>query len=99
MAKKIDKKLNQDNLVKEAMKKFGSEFWIKQGSEWSDSAILWTGEGATMPDGLPVFNYYSEDYKEITYQMGVHKKFIKWLESKGLFAEPYDAGTLIVHKI
>jgi hypothetical protein len=93
------KKFNQEKLVQEAKSKFGAEFWIKQGSEWSEGTILWTGEGAIMPDGLPVFNYYSEDYKEVIYQMGVHKDFVKWLDSKGLFAEPNDAGTLLVYRV
>lgn len=52
-----------------------------------------TGEGSEMPDGMPAFDYWSQDYKEITYIMGVHKDLVAFLDKYDWYAEAHDAGT------
>lgn len=83
-------------LAKDIKKKF-PHVWIKPGGDFdSDSKnSLWTGEGSEI-DGYPAFDHY--DTKEILYTMGVHKKLEKFLQSRGYFAEPYDAGTYFIYK-
>jgi len=92
---------DQENLVKELKKKFGSKFWVKPGNEWSDGAVLWSGEEARMPDGEDAFNYYGfeSDPQEKIWIMGVHKDLVQWSKSKGLFWEPNDAGTYLAYPI
>ena len=93
-AKKWTEK-EQDALCEEAKAKFGKDFWCKPGHEWGQNAIFWTGESAIMADGLEAYDTYAMDPKETIYVMGIHKDLIKWAESKKIFLEPYDAGTLI----
>ena len=91
----------QDKLVEEMKAKFGANFWVKPGNEWSKSAVLWSGEGAIMPDGTPAFDSmaYERDPQEKLYVMGVHKDLVKWIEAKGLFWEANDAGTYLAYPI
>jgi hypothetical protein len=100
LAKKFSEE-EQDALVQELKKKFGSKFWVKPGSEWREGAVLWSGEGAYMPNGDPAFNSYGfeQDPEEKIWQMGVHKDLEKWAKSKGLFWESYDAGTYLAYPI
>lgn len=89
----------QDQLVQEAKAKFGAGFWVKSGYEWKAGAVLWSGEGAMMPDGNPAFSSmaWESDPKENLYIMGVHKDLIKWSKSKGLSWESYDSGTYLAY--
>jgi hypothetical protein len=50
-----------------------------------------TGEGCIV-NGMPVFDYYSQDYK--MYELGVLKTVADWARARGMFGEAYDAGTL-----
>lgn len=52
-----------------------------------------TGEGSEMPDEMPAFDYWSQDYKETTYIMGVHKDLVAFLDKHGWYAEAHDPGT------
>ena len=62
----------------------------------NDGGIWLSGEDDdTMPNGVRIFNYYSENYK--LYDIGVHVKFQKMLENNGWFAEWYDAGTIMLY--
>jgi hypothetical protein len=90
-------KLEQKKLCAEAKEKFGKYFWCKPGSEFDSSgAVLWTGDGAILEDGLVACNSYSQDYD--TYPTGVHKDLEAWAKEKGIFFEFYDAGTLLAYK-
>lgn len=64
----------------------------------NDDGGIWLSaeNGDTMPDGRPIFNYYSENYK--LYDIGVHVKFQKMLEDNGWWAEWYDAGTIMLYQ-
>ncbi len=48
-------------------------------------------EGGTIDD-LPACDYYSEDYNEVIYVMGVHKKLQKLVEDHGWFVECCNPG-------
>ena len=60
------------------------------------------GEGGTVTvDGieLAAANYWSEDYKEEYYQLGVSHQLVAALEDEGYFAEWHDGGTLLAYEI
>lgn len=66
------------------------EFDGGKGGIWS------SGEnGDEAKDGFALFNYYTQDYKEVRYQFGVHKEIRELLEANGWYAEWYDAGTIM----
>ncbi len=62
---------------------------------------LWcSGEdGTEASDEMPLFNYWCEDYKEITYVFGVHKEIGNLLEQYGWYAEWHDAGTVFIGEV
>jgi hypothetical protein len=77
--------------------------WFKDGVEWDgqEDTSVWTGEGSYIDvDGfeMDIFNYWSEDYKEVTYVMGVHKKFREFVEKHGFWVECHDAGTYFLYR-
>jgi len=58
---------------------------------------IWTGEGTYSLDGeWEVFNYFSEDYAEKNYVMGVYKPFRKIVEDAGWMIECHDPGTYFI---
>lgn len=88
----------QRDLVEKFKKKFGHRFWMKPGHEWGEGAVLWSGEGAIMPDGMAAFNYWY-DGTDGLYDMGVHKDLQAFTEKLKLFWEPNDAGTYLAYKL
>ena len=88
---------NRDTLLEILVKTF-PKGWFKE-SEGFDGREggIWTGEGSEMKDGLSMFDYWSEDYEEVIYQMGVHKDLIKILDEHGYYAEAYDPGTYMIY--
>lgn len=56
----------------------------------SEGGIWFQQEGALHPDGTYYFDYYGLNQ--------VHSELQKTLDSLGLFAEPYDAGTWMAFK-
>jgi hypothetical protein len=64
--------------------------------EWdgTEGGIWFRMEGECHPDGRPYYDYYTLDP---SYNFGVHPDLDKTLESLGLHAEPYDAGTLMAY--
>jgi len=99
------KKLKKPEKITESQKealidKFEKAFpnaWVKPGDEFSGGgAVLWSGEGAEHKD-IALFNYYDDDPKERTYQMGVHVDLVKWSEENGLYWEAHDAGTYLAY--
>jgi len=95
--------LSPQTFVQAFKAKFGGDksFYLKIDSENNP----YTGEGANLPNGLPIFNpYHDEEMAEcarefgfkhkFTYNGGVNPDVDKFCESVGWIAEPYDAGTL-----
>jgi len=48
-------------------------------------------------DDLPLLDPFGMDTREVTYRLGVHKKFSNFCEQVGWYCELYDAGTLMVY--
>lgn len=59
---------------------------------------IWTSgeDDLEAKDGYTLFNYYSQDYKEVRYQLGVHKEIRDLLTQHGWWAEWYDSGTVML---
>ena len=75
--------------------------WVKDGSEWNGgSEVLWSGEGATIPNGegeaVNAFDYYGP---ESIYEFGVHKTLVAWAEKNGVYWECHDPGTYHAYKV
>ena len=60
---------------------------------------IWTGAepGPEDKSGMPLFDYYNEDYKEEFYIFGVRKHFHDFLDRNGWWCEWYDAGTMMIY--
>lgn len=66
----------------------------------SEGGIWTSGEdGITDRVGLPLFDYYAEDYEERLYELGVRKHLVNFLERNGWYAEWHDAGTVTLWPI
>ena len=59
--------------------------------------IKGTENGVTAQDEFPLFDYYTEDYREVRYVLGIHKEFLNFVEPLGWMAEWYDAGTIVLY--
>jgi len=66
------------------------EFNGSKGGIWSSAE-----NGDEAKDGFNLFNYYSEDYNEVRYHIGVHKEIYNLLEKNGWYAEWNDPGTIM----
>ena len=65
----------------------------------SEGGIWLSGEsGVTDKEGLELFDYYAEDYKEEYYIFGVRKHLHFWAYRAGWFFEWHDAGTMMLWK-
>jgi hypothetical protein len=91
------------NILDDFLKTF-PKAWAKDGASWSDGAVLWSGEGSDVEvvwEGetfeLPMFDYWSEDYNETTYIMGVHKEAVAFADKHGCHWEANDPGTYIMY--
>lgn len=82
----------RDKFIETLQKKY-PDAWFKP----SGNNQIKTGEGAQI-DEYPLFDYYTQDWKETTYVMGVYKPFNEFIEQNGWWAEAEDAGTLIIYK-
>jgi len=65
------------------------------GHEKVDQDGLWFrgSEGGEAPDGYPFFDYWGE------FGPRYHLKLEALVEKHGFFLEPYDAGTLMAHRV
>lgn len=63
-----------------------SETWMRM----IDGAPT-TGEGCYI-NGLPIYDHWTTNYD--LYELGILKTVADWARTKGMFGEPYDAGTL-----
>lgn len=80
-----DLKAAYPKLFVRPLAEFGAQGWTEG---------VWTGGEALMPDGLPIFTGIHNDCDE--YDGFVHAGFAAWLESRGWYIEPYDAGTFFI---
>ena len=55
-----------------------------------------TEDGLTAKDGFNLFDYYTQDYKEVRYVFGVHKAIREMVEKLGWYFEWNDAGTIMI---
>ena len=96
--------------ILEAFRVAFPKVWVKPGNEFNgcENAVLWSGESSfvvetyTDPDTgaietyeVEAFNYYAEDYKEVTYILGVHKALVAFADRHGIYWECNDPGTYI----
>lgn len=86
---------NVDKLEELIEKKFPG-VWLQPGSHMDhpDTCLI-SGEGSTH-NGVEVFNYWAEDYRETTYRMKVLIEFADFVESHGYYVEFIDAGTVAI---
>lgn len=89
---------NREKLM-ELLKQQFPKMWMKTSEEFADSFVggIWTGENSYDNEELPMFDYHSEDYKEILYVMGVRKTLADLLQQHGWFCEFYDSGTVFIY--
>jgi hypothetical protein len=93
--KRRAKSMTREERVVESLVKRFPKVWAKPGSDFRQGAIVWSGEGSEMPNGLPAFDYYSESS---LYEFGVHKKLVEWAAKRGMYWECYDPGTFLAYK-
>ena len=92
--------MNREELIKELIKRYPNKMFRTTEEFNGSKGGIWTsGEDGHMKSGLPLFNYYSQDYEEKNYIFGVSKILHNWLEKKGWYCEWYDAGTVMIWKI
>jgi len=98
------KTFTEGRLLKALEKKWPNGFW-RSGNEWDGRKkgnTVWAGaEDSDVTwgkNGLPLFNYWVEDYEEHHYTFGVHNKFRQWLEDRGWWSEWNDPGTIFFYK-
>jgi len=93
--------MSRDELMN-ALEKMYPKAWFKDGEDFRNDGSnnsIWTGEGSYANNGMELFNYYSEDYEEKNYIMGVYKPLHNFLKSVGYFAESNDPGTYLIYPI
>lgn len=91
--------MEREALMEEIVERYG-ELHIRTTAEFygDNSKGIWmSGEGvnAVEKDGNTILSYYAEGKK---YELGVHVKFLKFLEKRGWFPEWYDCGTMMLYK-
>ena len=91
--------LTQEQLQEALIAKFGRDFFVRTTEEFNGTeGGLWLSAESDKPtmNGLPLFDYYSQDHSETSYVMGTNKAFVEWLEERGWYVEFYDAGTVML---
>jgi hypothetical protein len=82
-------------IIQEIKTKF-PKVWVKPGPDFNGgSALVWSGENAFMPDGMPAFKFYFEQYPN-TYEDGVHKDLVKLAKEHKCIWECFDPGTYLL---
>lgn len=64
----------------------------------TDKVVINAEESPEDRDGLPIFNYWAEDYKETYYIFGVRKHLHNFLERNGWYAEWVNSYTIALYK-
>lgn len=70
-------------------------FW--EGMDFDGSDCIMGGEGSNI-NGIPAFDYYTDDYTEQLYVSGVNAELDSFLRDNGWWAECYDPGTWKIWK-
>ena len=89
----------RDQLMRQIADKFPRLF-LKTSEEFDRSKrnAIWTSaEDGCAEDGRLLFSYYAEDFREITYVLGVHRVMLQILDAAGWYAEFYDPGTVMIY--
>jgi|688.fasta_scaffold75212_3 hypothetical protein len=87
--------MSREDLMKELKTKYKIKFVdTTENFNGSQGGIWLSAEDRDeLPNGLDIFNYYSESPK---YDLGVHVDFVKFLDSCGWYAEWNDPGTIML---
>ena len=91
----MNKKLNQNSLIKRINKLMPEAQAVKASEFYNDSSrdgIWFKGSEDFSKDDLRIFDYYEE------YGYSIHPKLDKILTNAGWYGEPYDAGTLMAYE-
>lgn len=71
---------------------------IKVLEKDKDTIVLNVEESAYTKDGLLLFNYWAEDYKEERFVMGVRKTLNEYIEKNGWYTEWVNSYTIAIAK-
>ena len=94
------KTLSRESLMAKLQKAYPNML-LRTTEEFNGSeGGIWTSGESGIRDkkGMELFNYYSEDYKEVNYVLGVRKHLHEFLERNGWYCEWYDAGTIMIYQ-
>lgn len=92
--------LSREKLMAKLQKAYPTMF-LRTTEEFNGSeGGIWTSGESGLCDkkGMELFNYYSEDYREVSYVLGVRKHLYEFLERNGWYCEWYDAGTIMIYQ-
>lgn len=94
------KNLNRDELM-DLLATTYPKMFLRTTEEFNGSHNgIWTSgeDGLCGKNGLELFDYWNQDYKEIYYQMGVNKELVDLLDNAGWYYEHYDSGTIMIYQ-
>ena len=60
---------------------------------------LWVSGEEGTHKGMPIFDYYVEDFKETTYTLGILNEVYEFLSNNNFFAEAQDPGTYMIWRV
>jgi len=85
--------------ITEKFQKAFPDCWFKEGFEWSEGAVVWSGEGSQVGEDA-AFNYNSWEFdpSEKIWQMGIHVELVAFAEKFNCHWEANDPGTYILYK-
>jgi hypothetical protein len=86
--------MKRETLMRKLRERYGEEIHCRTSEEFNGQTggIWMSGENYEPSEkGLRVFDYYAEGKQ---YELGIHKKFMNFLEKRGWFVEWYDCGTV-----
>lgn len=93
--------ISREKLIAKLEKAYPDMF-LRTTEEFSGSkGGIWTSgeEPPEDKDGLPLFDYWAEDYQEKYYVFGVRVHLHNFLKRNGWYGEWHDAGTMMLWKI
>jgi hypothetical protein len=93
------KVIRRESLMAKLEKKYPKMFLRTTEEFDGGSGGIWTSAENIVLDNsrMPLFNYYADDYNEVSYIMGVRKSLHDFLEKNGWYCEFYDAGTVMIY--
>ena len=63
------------------------ESFMALGEDWGYDGAIKFHHAPEDRDGLPLFDYWQEDYREVLYTMGQRNHFYRFLERNGWYFE------------